>query len=78
MILLSLAGNVLAFGGYLFAATASQLILLRGLAGVFTAGLVPAMISSVGDLAPENRRARWIGVIASGTEARIDQIGWQP
>jgi MFS family permease len=71
IILLSLAGYVLAFSGYLFAASAWQLILLRGLAGVFTAGLIPAMTSIVGDLAPENRRAQWIGVVNGGASA-----GW--
>jgi MFS family permease len=71
IILLSLAGYALAFSGYLFAASAWQLILLRGLAGVFTAGLIPAMTSIVGDLAPENRRAQWIGVVNGGASA-----GW--
>ena len=71
IILLSLAAYVLAFTGYLFAASAWLLILLRGLAGLFTAGLVPAIISSVGDLAPENRRAQWIGVVNGGASA-----GW--
>jgi DHA1 family tetracycline resistance protein-like MFS transporter len=71
VILFSLAGYVLAFSGYLFAASAWVLIALRGLAGVFTAGLLPAMTSIVGDLAPENRRARWIGVVSGGAAA-----GW--
>src|SRR5512138_190686 len=60
IILLSLAAYVLAFSGYLFAASAWLLIVLRGLAGVFTAGLVPAITSVVGDLAAEKRRAQWI------------------
>jgi DHA1 family tetracycline resistance protein-like MFS transporter len=71
IILLSLAAYVLAFSGYLFAASAWQLILLRGLAGAFTAGLLPAMTSIVGDLAPENRRAQWIGIVTGGASA-----GW--
>ena len=71
IILLSLAAYVLAFSGYLFAASAWQLILLRGLAGVFTAGLLPAMTSIVGDLAPEHRRAQWIGIVTGGASA-----GW--
>jgi MFS family permease len=71
IILLSLAAYVLAFSGYLFAASAWLLILLRGLAGVFTAGLLPAMTSIVGDLAPENRRAQWIGIVNGGASA-----GW--
>jgi MFS family permease len=71
LILFSLAGYVLAFGGYLFATSSWQLILLRGLAGVFTAGLLPAMMSIVGDLAPESRRAQWIGIVNGGASA-----GW--
>lgn len=71
IILLSLTAYVLAFSGYLFAASAWLLILLRGLAGVFTAGLLPAMTSIVGDLAPENRRGQWIGIVNGGASA-----GW--
>jgi DHA1 family tetracycline resistance protein-like MFS transporter len=71
IILLSLAAYVLAFSGYLFASSAWLLISLRGLAGVFTAGLLPAMMSIVGDLAPENRRAQWIGIVSGGASA-----GW--
>jgi MFS family permease len=71
IILLSLAAYVLAFSGYLFATSAWLLILLRGLAGVFTAGLVPAIISSVGDLTAENRHAQWIGIVNGGAS-----VGW--
>jgi MFS family permease len=71
IILLSLSAYVLAFSGYLFAASAWMMILLRGLAGVFTAGLIPAITSSVGDLASENRRAQWIGIVNGGASA-----GW--
>jgi len=71
IILLSLAAYVLAFSGYLFADSAWLLILLRGLAGIFTAGLIPAMTSIVGDLASENRRAQWIGIVNGGASA-----GW--
>jgi len=71
VILVSLAAYALAFGGYLFATSAWLLIVLRGLAGVFTAGLIPAMTGMVGDLAPENRRAQWIGIVNGGASA-----GW--
>lgn len=71
IILLSLSAYVLAFSGYLFAVSAWLLIALRGLAGVFTAGLIPAMTSTVGDLAPENRRGQWIGILNGGASA-----GW--
>ena len=70
-ILLSLAAYVLAFSGYLLAVTAWQMIVLRGLAGVFTAGLLPAITSLVGDIAPESRRAQWIGIVNGGASA-----GW--
>jgi DHA1 family tetracycline resistance protein-like MFS transporter len=71
VILVSLAAYVGAFSGYLFATSAWLFILLRGLAGVFTAGLVPAIVSSVGDLAEKNRRAQWIGIVNGGAS-----IGW--
>jgi MFS family permease len=71
IILLALATYVLAFSGYLFTTSTLPFILLRGLAGVFTAGLVPAMISIVGDLASEHRRARWIGIVNGGAS-----VGW--
>ena len=71
IILFSLAGDILAFSGYRFAASAWVLILLRGLAGVFTAGLLPAIMSIVGDLAPENWPAQWIGIVNGGAAA-----GW--
>ncbi len=71
IILLSLSAYVLAFSGYLFAASAWLMILLRGLAGVFTAGLIPAITSSVGDLASENQRAQWIGIVNGGAS-----VGW--
>jgi MFS family permease len=71
IILLSLAAYILAFSGYLFVTSAWLLIFLRGLAGLFTAGLVPAILSSVSDLAEENRRAQWIGIVNGGASA-----GW--
>jgi multidrug resistance protein len=71
IILLSLSAYILAFIGYLFATSAWLLILLRGLAGVFTAGLIPAITSSVGDLASEKQRAQWIGIVSGGAS-----VGW--
>jgi MFS family permease len=71
ILLVSLAGTVLAFGGFLFAASTGLLILLRGVAGVFSAGLLPAAVSMVGDLAQENRRAQGIGLVSGGAGA-----GW--
>ena len=71
IILIGFAAYVMAFSGYLFATSTWMLIVLRGLAGIFTAGLLPAMISSVGDLAPQDRRARWIGIVNGG-----GSVGW--
>lgn len=72
IILLSLSAFVLVFSGYLFAISAWMLILLRGLAGLFTAGLVLAIMSSVGNLAVENRRAQWIGIVNGARPL----VGW--
>lgn len=71
IILFSLTGYVLTLSGYLFADSTWLLITLCGLAGIFTAGLLPAMTSIVGDLVPENRRGQWIGVLNGGGAA-----GW--
>ena len=70
MILLSLASCCAALCGFLLAASAWQLIVFRGLAGVSTA-VLPLAASVVGDLAPGNQRARWIGIVNSGASA-----GW--
>ena len=66
ILLLSLAGYLLVFSGYLAAAAAWPLILLRGLAGIFAAALLPGMTTIVGDLAPEDRRGQWIGIVNGG------------
>lgn len=58
-----------AFTGYYLAATSLVFILIRGLAGALTAGLGPATLGLVADIAPEDERARWIGVIGGGTSA---------
>jgi len=71
LVLGSLAVYVLAFSGYLLASSASTFIALRGLAGALTAGLVPAVMGIVADLAPADRRAQWIGIVSGGAS-----IGW--
>lgn len=67
----SLAVNAAALGGYLFAPSAAAFIVLRGLAGTLTAGLVPAVMGLVADLAPTDRRAQWIGYVNAGAS-----FGW--
>jgi MFS family permease len=71
VVLLSLAAYVLAFTGYLLASSVPAFILLRALAGVFTAGLIPAVNGIVADTAPVNRRAQWIGIVSGGAA-----VGW--
>ncbi|MCO5185250.1 MAG: MFS transporter [Anaerolineae bacterium] len=69
LILLSFAVFTAAFAGYYLAATALTFILIRGFAGALTAGLGPATMGVVADVAPNDERARWIGVIGAGTAA---------
>jgi len=71
LVLISLAAYILAFIGYLFAPSAQSIIFLRGMAGAFTAGLVPAVIGIVADLTPTDRKAQWIGIVNGGAS-----IGW--
>lgn len=71
IVLFSLAAYVLTFAGYLLAISVPLLILIRGLAGLFTAGLIPAITSIVGDQAPEDRRGQWIGIVNGGAS-----VGW--
>jgi MFS family permease len=71
VVLGSLGTYILAFTGYLFASSAGMFILLRGLAGALTAGLIPAVTGIVADLAPGNQRARWIGIVNGGAS-----VGW--
>ncbi len=69
LILGSFAVFTAAFTGYYLAATSLVFIVIRGLAGALTAGLGPATMGLVADIAPEDERARWIGVIGGGTAA---------
>lgn len=71
LVLVSLAVYAAAFCGYLFASSAAALIVLRGLAGAFTAGLIPAVTGLAADLAPRDRQAQWIGFMNAGAS-----IGW--
>ena len=71
VVLGSLLMYVLAFIGYLFASSASAFVILRGLAGALTAGMMPAATGIVADVAPTQRRAQWIGVLGGGAS-----VGW--
>jgi MFS family permease len=69
--LVSLAISILATTGYCLVTSSLALILLRGLGGMFIAGLVPAVTGIIADLAPQERRAQWIGILNGGAS-----VGW--
>jgi len=71
LVLVSLAVYAAAFCGYLLAQSAAAFIVIRGMAGVFTAGLIPAVTGLAADLAPSDRQAQWIGFMNAG-----GSIGW--
>ncbi len=71
VVLLSLAAYALAFLGYMLVQSAAAFIVVRGLAGALTAGLIPAVMGMVGDIAPEDRRAQAIGIVNGGAS-----FGW--
>jgi MFS family permease len=67
----SLAIYALAFTGFLLATSAEAFVVVRGLAGGLTAGLIPAVMGIVADIAPVDRRARYVGVVNGGAS-----LGW--
>ncbi len=71
LVLGALATYVIAFTGYLLVPSAAVFIAMRALAGVFTAGLAPAIAGIISDLAPGGRRAQWISFIGGGSS-----FGW--
>ena len=68
-------GSLLAFAlanvGFLLATSTEMLVVLRALEGALSAGLFPAAMGIIADVAPEKQRARWIGVVMGGGSA-----GW--
>ncbi len=71
LVLVALAVYGAAFTGYLLAPSAAVFIALRALAGIFTAGLSPAIFGIIADLAPAAQRARWISIVSGGSA-----FGW--
>jgi MFS transporter, DHA1 family, multidrug resistance protein len=63
IILLALAAVTASYIGYIFAPNTAVFIAIRGIAGGMTAGLFPAAMGVVADVVPEDRRARWVGII---------------
>ena len=67
IILACLCAHMFAAWGYLWAPSGVIFIGVRGLAGALTAGLVPATLSMIADIAPEEERGRWIGFVNGGS-----------
>lgn len=63
IILLALVAVTASYIGYIFAPNTAVFIAIRGIAGAMTAGLFPAAMGVVADVVPEDRRARWVGII---------------
>lgn len=71
VVLLALAAYAAAFLGYLLVQSAAAFIIVRGVCGALTAGLIPAVMGIVGDITPEDRRAQAIGIVNGGAS-----FGW--
>lgn len=71
IVLISLVAYAVVFCGYLIAPSVGVFIVLRGLAGAFTAGLNPAVTGLAADLAPRERRTQWISFVSGGAS-----FGW--
>ncbi len=63
IILLSLVAVAFSYIGYALAPSTAFFIGIRGVAGFLSAGLFPAAMGVVSDLVPEDRRARWAGIV---------------
>ena len=63
LILIALAGEVLANISYIYAQAVPLYIGVRFFQGAITAGLLPAALGIVGDRVPEEQHAQWTGVI---------------
>jgi len=71
VLLIALVVYILAFTGYLLAPTVLIFIALRGVAGIFTAGLIPSVMGIIADKTPVSQRGRYIGIVNGG-----GAIGW--
>lgn len=65
-ILLAIGAFILTNVGYLLASSTAVFIAVRAIGGALTAGLFPAAMGVVSDIAPEAQRGRWIGIIMAG------------
>jgi DHA1 family tetracycline resistance protein-like MFS transporter len=65
-VLLSLAAFAVANVGFLLASSVTAFIVVRAVEGALTAGLYPAAMGIVADVAPQEERGRWIGMVMAG------------
>ena len=63
LVLLALASFVAVNIAFLFAPSTKVFIAIRAVEGVLTAGLMPAAMSVVADIIPENERAQRVGIV---------------
>jgi DHA1 family tetracycline resistance protein-like MFS transporter len=63
LILLGLAAFAASNVGFLLAPSTAVFIGVRALEGALSAGLFPAAMGVVADIVPEDRRARWVGIV---------------
>lgn len=71
VVLGSLATFVAVNLGFLLANSTNEFILIRAIEGFFMAGLSPAALGIIADIAPEDSRGRWVGIFNGGASA-----GW--
>jgi DHA1 family multidrug resistance protein-like MFS transporter len=71
LVLGSLISFALANIGFLLATSTEMLIVMRALEGALSAGLFPAALGIVADIAPVNRRSQWLGFVTGGAS-----VGW--
>jgi multidrug resistance protein len=65
-VLLSLGSFALANVGFLLASSIPAYVMVRALEGALSAGLYPAAMGIVADVAPDKERGRWIGFVMAG------------
>lgn len=65
-VLLSLAAFAAANIAFILADSITTLIIIRAAEGALTAGLYPAALGIAADVAPEDERGRWLGVVMAG------------
>jgi len=63
LILIALAGEVVANSTFVLAHSPGLYIAVRVFQGAITAGLLPAVMGVVADTVPERQRARWMGIV---------------